>query len=349
VIEIFAKCIHLLQTGENVVLMTVFEARGSAPRTAGARMLVRTDGSSLGTIGGGRLEHEAIAAALTLFQTKASIIQCFDLTGNDVAGMDMICGGRGEIWIEFLDAGDPEGLSVCREITRLLQQGEKAWLLTLIDGPATEGNFRKCLVRKDLSCSGSLPPPGDLLAQLEKGTGGPSVYAAAVAGARYLIEAIVPAQTVYVFGAGHVSQAVVPLCESVGFRTVALDDRAEFACSQRFSPATRIVLLNGFDCWPELGIDEDSFIVILTRGHLHDKVALAQALRTSAGYIGMIGSRRKRDKIYQTLLAEGFSQTEIDRVHSPIGLNIGAETPAELAVSIVAELIQVRAAKLGRK
>lgn len=344
-IEIIKECINLLQIGENVVLMTVFEAKGSAPRTAGARMLVRADGSLQGTIGGGRLEHEAIAAARTLFQTRASIIQRFDLTGNDVAGMDMICGGRGEIWIEFLDAATPEVLSIFREIIQLLQQGKKAWLLTLIDGPAVEEKFRKCLVRKDLGYSGSLPPPADLLAQMDKGTDGPSVYTVTVDGTRYLIEAIIPTRTVYVFGAGHVSQAVVPLCESVGFRTVVLDDREEFACPQRFSPATGIVLLNGFDCWPELDIDEDGFIVILTRGHLYDKVVLAQALRTSAGYIGMIGSRRKRDKIYQALLEEGYSQTEIDRVHSPIGLSIGAETPAELAVSIVAELIQIRATK----
>ena len=103
--------------------------------------------------------------------------------------------------------------------------------------------------------------------------------------------------------------------------------------------------MESFEQWTDRTMDESSFIVILTRGHVHDKTVLVRALRTPAGYIGMIGSRRKRDKIFQALRDEGFGQSDLDRVHSPIGMDIGAETPAELAVSIVGELIRVRAAQ----
>jgi len=132
----------------------------------------------------------------------------------------------------------------------------------------------------------------------------------------------------------------------LGFRTTVLDDREEFASRERFPSPVEVVVLEDFsDCLSKCPIDEESYLVIVTRGHLHDKAVLSQALRTRAGYIGMIGSKRKRDSIYRALLDEGFSRDDLGRVHSPIGLDIGAETPEEIAVSIAAELIQVRSRK----
>jgi xanthine dehydrogenase accessory factor len=130
----------------------------------------------------------------------------------------------------------------------------------------------------------------------------------------------------------------------VGFRISVCDDRQEFANRERFPEAHQIRILENFaQAFAGLAIGREDFVIILTRGHLHDKTVLAQALRTEAGYIGMIGSRKKRDAIYAALLKEGFDPADIDRVHSPIGLAIGAETPEEIAVSILAELIFVRA------
>lgn len=132
----------------------------------------------------------------------------------------------------------------------------------------------------------------------------------------------------------------------VGFRTVVLDDREEFANREILSSADRIVVLRSFDeAMKDLDIDEESYLVIVTRGHLHDKTVLGQALRTRARYIGMIGSRTKRDATYEVLTKEGFTAGDFARVRAPIGLNIGAETPEEIAISIVAELIQARAGK----
>jgi xanthine dehydrogenase accessory factor len=158
-----------------------------------------------------------------------------------------------------------------------------------------------------------------------------------------LVEPLMAASFLYVFGAGHVSKQIVPLANLVGFHVVVIDDREEFADPGFFPAAKEIRYLPFEGAVERLAIDEASFVVIVTRGHIHDKTVLAQTLKTGARYIGMIGSTRKRDIIYQKLLEEGFTQQDLDRVHSPIGLDIGAETPEEIAVSIVAELIKTRA------
>jgi len=124
---------------------------------------------------------------------------------------------------------------------------------------------------------------------------------------------------------------------------VVIDDREEFADPRFFPEAKEISYIPFEGAMERLAIDKSSFVVIVTRGHMHDKTVLAQSLKTGAKYIGMIGSRRKRDIIYEKLLEEGFTKQDIDSVYSPIGLDIGAETPEEIAVSIVAELIKVRA------
>jgi xanthine dehydrogenase accessory factor len=127
---------------------------------------------------------------------------------------------------------------------------------------------------------------------------------------------------------------------------VVVDDRPDFADARRFPDADRVVVADSFEGVVEtLSVDEDSYLVIVTRGHAHDKSVLAQALRTKAGYVGMIGSKKKVADTHRALNEEGFSSTDLARVHAPIGLAIGAETPEEIAVSIAAEMIQARAAK----
>jgi xanthine dehydrogenase accessory factor len=124
---------------------------------------------------------------------------------------------------------------------------------------------------------------------------------------------------------------------------VVLDDRSDFANKERFPKADRIIVIPSYEnLFSGLDIDQDSYLVIVTRGHLHDKTVLEQSLRTKAGYIGMIGSRRKQHLVYEELLEKGFTEDDLKRVHNPIGLDIHAETPEEIAVSIVAELISAR-------
>lgn len=159
-----------------------------------------------------------------------------------------------------------------------------------------------------------------------------------------MIEPIDTAGSVFIFGAGHVSRSLAGFTKTVGFYTVVLDDRAEFANRERFPDSDEVLVLESFtDCLAALPIDESSFIVIVTRGHVNDLVVLAQALKTRAGYIGMIGSRRKCEMIFQELRRSGYGEADLRRVNAPIGLPIRAETPEEIGISITAEMIAARA------
>jgi xanthine dehydrogenase accessory factor len=160
---------------------------------------------------------------------------------------------------------------------------------------------------------------------------------------RYFVQSVDSTVQVVIVGAGHVGQALATLCHFVGLKTIIIDDRPEFASRERFPTADDILTPASLeDCFLDMTITEEYYVVIVTRGHAFDQSVLAQSLRTEAGYVGMIASRTKRDAIYKSLQGEGITAEAIGRVHSPIGLNIGAQTPEEIAVSIVAEMIAVR-------
>jgi len=164
-------------------------------------------------------------------------------------------------------------------------------------------------------------------------------------GVELFVEPILADPILYIFGGGHVSAQIIPLASRVGFKVEVIDDRPEFADARKFPDAAKVHQYPFQGVVGKLPVDESSYLVIVTRGHIHDKTVLEQCLRSKAKYIGMIGSRRKKAMIYDKLLEEGFTQSDLDQIHAPIGLDIGAETPEEIAVSIVAELIQVRAGK----
>jgi xanthine dehydrogenase accessory factor len=165
-----------------------------------------------------------------------------------------------------------------------------------------------------------------------------------VAGSEHpvFLEWLRPTSTAYIFGAGHVGACVAHLASYVNFKVVIVDDREEFACSTNVPEADQIHVVDFQNASSRLVLDEDSYVVIVTRGHAHDKTVLTQALRTNAEYIGMIGSRRKIKLIFESLLMEGFTRDDLQRVHAPIGLPIGGETPQEIGVSIVAQMIELR-------
>ena len=157
----------------------------------------------------------------------------------------------------------------------------------------------------------------------------------------FFVDPLVSPGVVHLVGAGHVALATAQLASFADFEVVVMDDREEFASVERYPQANKVIVLDSFDdCLKHLS--HTDFVVIVTRGHIHDRDVLAQALHTKAGYIGMIGSRRKREVVYQSLRENGFTEVDLGRVSSPIGLAIGADTPNEIALSIVAELVKVR-------
>jgi len=349
--SLYKEMVALLQQGESFAVATIFDKSGSAPRDAGAKMIVRVDGSIIGTIGGGRLEASAIARAKEIIPARKTVIESFDLTSKDAAGSDMVCGGLGELLVDFIDAEDKNNLQIYGKADEIMREGTKGWLVTVL-GKTTETagiDRQQCIVMPDKTLIGNVTCNPYLLEKLIAGPAKITLHSEAFDEHRFLVEPLRHGGTVYLFGAGHVSQKIALLSERVGFRTVVLDDRADYANRGRFPEPVEIRVIDSFKKLPELDIDEDSYLVIVSRGHLYDKDILEQVVRSHAAYIGMIGSRSKRDLVYAEIVQHGFEREELERVRAPIGINIGAETPEELAVSIVGELIAVRAGKYAHQ
>ena len=252
-LEIYQELVRLLSKGEPAVLATVISSEGSAPRKAGAKMLIRKDGTSIGTVGGGGVEHQVLKRAAQIISSGEPETLHLDLTGREDHAA-MICGGRMEIFLE----------------------------------------------------------------------------------------PILPAETLYLFGAGHISQSVAKVGRMLGLRIVIIDPRAEFNNADHFPDADSLVVEEYAHTFSKLNIDKDSYIVICTPGHISDESCLELALKTQGKYIGMIGSKRKVKEVKEHLIKKGVPEDKLDSVHSPIGLEIGAETPQEIAVSILAEIVKLR-------
>ena len=341
-IPILEQALNLLRQGNPLVEATVIMHSGSTPRAAGAKMVIDPDGNGYGTIGGGLLEAVAMQTARSVMQSGRSRILSFDLTGQDAAAMDMICGGRTQVLLDLVVPG-PETSNCFEERRKAVADGRRRCFLTLLEGDPDD---IRLVTRYLLEPERPIPGLSPTLEAQVRAQAAHTPYLSMVAAEDRLVvlETMGAVHTVYLFGAGHVSVCTAHFAARVGFRVVVIDDRAEFANAVRFPDAHQIQVVSDFNCaFDDIDVDGDAFVVIITRGHVHDLTVLAKALSTNAGYIGMIGSRRKRDAIYEALLAEGVSREDLQRVHSPIGLAIDAETPEEIAVSIVAEMIRERA------
>ncbi|MCU0603016.1 MAG: XdhC family protein [Desulfobacterales bacterium] len=336
---------RLLDDQHPFVLATIVNREGSAPRTAGTRMIVAADGRAVGTIGGGLLEARVVAAAGEVLTTRQPRIIPFDMTPSEQATMDMICGGRLEVLMEPIDPRSPAAvvLTAWREVQRRPDPYLFLTVLRYADGNVAAVDH--CLLKDATVVCGDLPFGAATIEMLVLNhSGSTGLRTVALGESLVLIDPVLPPETVFLFGAGHVAQPTARLAAFAGFCVRVVDDRSDFANAERFPEAQDVRVVADFDSASKgLAIDRGAFVVIVTRGHLHDKTVLMQALRTEAAYIGMIGSRRKRDHIFNALLKQGVTQAELQRVHSPIGIDIGAETPEEIALSIVAELVQVRA------
>ena len=353
--EVCAKAIELLGKKEISVLATIVKLTGSGPRGAGTKFLVLEDGSYVGTIGGGLLEARVLEAAKKVLVTRAPAKLSLNLMGKDVAQTDMICGGDVELFLEPLCPENHDQAQILGRILEIQKRGGSGLLVTVVNAD----RWQKHIVPRVFALSGgefigSLPGMRAIEEDLEKNMlfwlkqREPRLVASRddLGGSvEFFVEPILSAPVLYVFGGGHVSAQIIPLAVRVGFKVVVIDDRPEFADPRKFPDAASVYQYSFEGVLEKISVDESSYLVIVTRGHMHDKTVLDQCLRTKAKYIGMIGSRRKKAMIYEKLLEEGFTKSDLDRVHAPIGLDIGAETPEEIAVSIVAELIQVRAGK----
>jgi xanthine dehydrogenase accessory factor len=356
---IYSEIVKALEKGEKLALATLITREGSAPRAVGAKYLVKGDGTSSGSIGGGCIEAEVWQEAQKVMEKGKGGVLHFKLTAEQLAEGGLICGGNIDIFLEPLKE---DFLSIYQEVMRIKQKGGSAILATLIsvddDFPKREGS--KALIKSSGEKIGFLFD-GEGLEQriLKEGEGflGEKKPRVMVLSSEkeespwkkveVLLEPIFSEPTVYIFGAGHVSQPLAPLAKMVHFKVVVIDDREMFANRSRFPEADEVIVLEFEKCFDQLHIDETSYIIIVTRGHLYDGFVLEQAIKTNAHYIGMIGSKKKIRTLYQNLMKNGITKEALNRVCAPIGIDINSETPEEIAVSIVAELIKVRGESLS--
>jgi xanthine dehydrogenase accessory factor len=251
--DLFEEIVRMRRAGLRAALATIVHTDGSIPSYESSRMLVREDGSTAGTIGGGCVEADVWSAAKEVMQKESPRKLVFHLNNEASYDNGLICGGTVEVFVE----------------------------------------------------------------------------------------PILPQPVVYLFGAGHVSTAVAKAANAAGFGVGVIDDRESFANTQRFPMAQEIH--SSFEhAFENLKPNGSSYVVIVTRGHKEDMRVLAWAVRTNARYVGMIGSRRKVLSVYKALEKEGYRMDEFERVYAPMGLEIGALSPEEIALSIVAELVAIR-------
>ena len=329
-----------LSRKQPLVMALIMSQEGSTPRTTGTRMMIGADGY-VGTIGGGRIEASVMEIAREMLHKPGAVTISFDLTSEIADAMDMVCGGKLEILIDSI-APDEKNRLFFSSLLQMLDQRQKGLMVTeLLESGVLQ--VRRAVLHGDGVVIGT-PDFKMEIDSIPQKLRAPILIQSG--DRKFFIEPVMAPGTVYLFGAGHVSLQTAILAKRVGFEVVVLDDRMEFANTTRFSDADDVRVPASFEiAFEGLEIRADSYLVILTRGHLHDRTVLQQALKTPAGYIGMIGSRKKRDAIYQALENEGFTTKDFQKVHCPIGLSIGAQTPEEIAVSIVAELIHARSVK----
>ncbi len=333
----FAQIVRLQEQGRRAVLVTPLRSAGSVPLSFQSKLILRDDGSSAGTVGGGALEARALAAAREVIGGDEARLLDFELTQSEAVEGGMICGGRCTVLLEPISPARDADLFAA--LARAEEAGEPVVAITLL---SPEAGPRKLALTADGRLLGE--PQAEVAPLLRE-----SAERALKAGRPLFIERpvkahfdpLLPHPRAYLFGAGHIALPVAHLADLVGFRVVVIDDRAEFANRERFPRAAEVVVATVEEAF-RLGIGEDGYIVTITRGHALDEEVVAHALRTPARYLGMIGSKRKVAAVLERLRKRGFSESDLARIHAPIGLDIEAETVEEIAVSIVAEMIAVR-------
>jgi xanthine dehydrogenase accessory factor len=336
---LFKTMLEKIHSGEDTVLATVVAEAGSSPRSAGAHMLIDKHGRAWGTIGGGTLEYKSIELARGLLEQRQSRYKTYRLYRNGEEELGMLCGGRVDVFFQFIRGGDEKTASLAGECMARLEKDEDLWLFIDL---ASDLNWTMALYSGGSLFPGETRLGGDDIRVLARNKavlvrkGERCIYG----------EPVNFAGRAFIFGGGHVAQALVPVLDSVGFRCVVFDNRAEFVSPELFPGAFDLITgdyghieekLTG----EKIMFSPRDYIVIVT--HAYDLVVLRQVIGKDCAYIGVIGSKTKAAALKQQLEKEGISKETLGTINSPIGLDIKSETPEEIAVSIAGEMILRRA------
>ena len=346
--EVFHEAVNRLEKGESVVVATVIRTKGSTPQKPGAKLLVRQDGTGAGTLGGGCVEGDIWFAAKQLMQQGGEAeYREYELNEELAAEDGLVCGGTMYFLIDPVYTPE-DYLPYAREID-FAYKGEGAVALATVIKSGYDGKSRigdKLFIRENGKTEGTLGNLETDKGAIEKAKilmiHGRNEYVMTASGAEYFIEAYTTPPQLVICGGGHVSRALASLAKPLEFRLFITDDREEFANEDRFPEADIIVSEKPEDALPNLPINPNTFIVVATRGHRYDNSALLAAAKTPARYVGLMGSKRKTILIYEDLMRSDLSLDRIREIRSPIGLDIKARTPEEIAISIMSEMLMFR-------
>jgi len=310
-VSVWRAAAELARAGAGGALATVARTTGSTPVPVGTKMLIGPTGRLEGSVGGGCVEADVIAAAM---DARAPRILSHHLNADLAGDLGLSCGGTVEIVVEPLVA--VPGYVAALEQVAATPEGVVTTGLDWSAGPVK--HFEPLTV------------------------GSAEAAAALSEDRRTMVERLAPAPRVLVFGAGHVGSAIAVTAASAGFRVVVVDDRPEFADPTRFPASITVCAVPAHDALGRFSIGSGDAVVIATRGHRQDALILERVVASAAGYVGLLGSRRKKAVVTKALAGAGVPLETLERVRVPVGLAIGAVTPEEIAVSVVAELIAWR-------
>lgn len=347
---IYPELSELLRQHLGCVLATVVHSQGSTPQKAGSSALIGAGGLIAGTVGGGMTEMKVIELSKSLLKSKKSGLYAFELYGEIAQGSESICGGSMSV---LLDTSPGMHLPVFEQLRNTVSHRQKGVLMTLVNTSDPE-NLKISLHWFE---EGNHLPFGEgkqknLEPAMNEMLLGPMVNSCRTVyleedekdtGSFAFLQRIVPKPSLVIAGAGHIGQALAHLGKFLGFEVTVWDDRPEYA-NQSMVRDADIVLTGTIDsALEQMAIHEDSYLVVVTRGHKNDAEVLRKFIGLGAAYIGMIGSKAKVNQMKISFLANGWATPgQWNKMYTPIGLSIGAQTVEEIAVSIAAQLVQVR-------
>jgi xanthine dehydrogenase accessory factor len=344
----------LIEARRPFAMATIVKVSGSSPRPPGAAMIVDADGAAVGSLSGGCVEGAVYTAAEEVLTTGEPVVETYGISDDDAFAVGLTCGGVLDVLVQRIDG---EQLDLLTEVLDVLDAHAPIAVATVIDGPATLGS--RLVVRPD-STSGTLGAEGLDAAVTDDARG---LLAAGRDGSRHygpngerrlddvtvLMQSFAPPARMLVFGAIDFAAAVARLGVFLGYHVTVCDARPIFANPARFPEAHEVVCEWPHDYLARTTVDERTVICVLTHDPKFDVPLLEVALRSPATYIGAMGSRRTHADRLARLRERGVTETEIARLHSPVGLDIGARTPEETAVSIAAEIVQRRWGGTGQR
>lgn len=317
----------------SVVVATVVQVQGSVPREVGAKMLIRQDGELLGTIGGGAGEAKVIQQAARVIKTGAKQLVTVDLSGSPQRETQGICGGLMQVWLERWQ-GDA-AIALVQQILTQLEAGQAVILVTPL-AQARSPYLEQAEGRgPGAELDVAFPPPFAPSPQFPLS---------------HFTEILQPPPTLLIVGAGHCGMQLAKVADLIGFQVMVQDDRPEWANSSHYPQATRIFAQPIAAAVEQLASRQQLYVALVTRGYQYDLDALTLLLQREipCEYVGMIGSQKRVRQVLRAVGKEGIAAEKVRAVYAPIGLDIGALTPEEIAVSISAELILVRRGGSGR-